>query len=556
MCRAYAAKHNWLMINNNRKWQIGFGYLFTLFFAFLLALFFSPNTDCLSLARPRPRPRKKGTLSPPYLTPSSPHQPHPQLFSTKEIKLFTLVKLGDYQINHIGLRKVLIILNLTPVSHAHAQIGILQGWPEDGAVGGGDVMMQTSAPAAAPVAAAAGAGAGYGGGGGGYGGGAAVARPSPAAGSYMPISQLNPYNNRWTIKVRVTSKGDIRKWNNERSSGQLFKLELLDEHGGEMSAAFFKEAVDKYYEQIHVGHVYLMSGGRVKLADKKFSAGREYEINFDEKASISQCDDDVRIKSVMYNIVSINDLTGLPEKSNVDVMGVIKSVNDVMEIQSKLTNKTLLKRDISMFDDSGMAVDCTLWGESARTFVGAPGNIVGLKNAQLSNWNGRSISTGNTTNIEIEPTHERADQLRSWYAANPGGATGTVSERGQGGGGGGAVSAETLAALTDIAKRKPISALTESNARDSGEEQCVVRSTVEIFRTDKPLWYPACKASRNDRQCQKKLTDNGGGAWICGECGHQDAPEYRYILPVRLYDTSSSTIATLFNAEVSMRERI
>lgn len=28
----------------------------------------------------------------------------------------------------------------------------------------------------------------------------------------VPISGLNPYLARWTIKARVTQKGDVRRW--------------------------------------------------------------------------------------------------------------------------------------------------------------------------------------------------------------------------------------------------------------------------------------------------------------------------------------------------------
>lgn len=40
---------------------------------------------------------------------------------------------------------------------------------------------------------------------------AAVAR-NEAPSHIMPINALNSYQNRWTIKARVTNKSDIRRW--------------------------------------------------------------------------------------------------------------------------------------------------------------------------------------------------------------------------------------------------------------------------------------------------------------------------------------------------------
>jgi replication factor A1 len=72
-----------------------------------------------------------------------------------------------------------------------------------------------------------------------------------------PISALNPYQNRWTIKARVTSRGDKRSWNNARGQGTLFSADLLDEHGGEIRCTFFKEACEKFYDMLEVS-----AGGR------------------------------------------------------------------------------------------------------------------------------------------------------------------------------------------------------------------------------------------------------------------------------------------------------
>ena len=63
----------------------------------------------------------------------------------------------------------------------------------------------------------------------------------------MPINSLNPYSsNKWTIKARVTSKGEVRNWTNARGAGKLFSVDLLDELGGEIRGTFFNQQVDKF----------------------------------------------------------------------------------------------------------------------------------------------------------------------------------------------------------------------------------------------------------------------------------------------------------------------
>ena len=37
--------------------------------------------------------------------------------------------------------------------------------------------------------------------------------------------------SRWTIKARVTSKSDIRKWSNAKGEGHLFSMDLMDSAG-------------------------------------------------------------------------------------------------------------------------------------------------------------------------------------------------------------------------------------------------------------------------------------------------------------------------------------
>jgi replication factor A1 len=102
-----------------------------------------------------------------------------------------------------------------------------------------------------------------------------------------PVQALNPFLQNWMIKVRVTNKSDIRHWSNAKGEGSLFSCDLLDEHGTEIRATFFKDAVDKFFDVIHEGKVYFMGGGRLKAANRRFtSIKNEYEITFDTRATI------------------------------------------------------------------------------------------------------------------------------------------------------------------------------------------------------------------------------------------------------------------------------
>lgn len=67
----------------------------------------------------------------------------------------------------------------------------------------------------------------------------------------LPISSLSPYQNKWVIKARVTSKSAIRTWANPKGEGKLFSMDLMDE-SGEIRATAFKAECDKFYEMIQV----------------------------------------------------------------------------------------------------------------------------------------------------------------------------------------------------------------------------------------------------------------------------------------------------------------
>ena len=187
-------------------------------------------------------------------------------------------------------------------------------------------------------------------------------------GNIVPISAINPYSSKWTLKARVTSKSEIRKWSNQKGDGHLFSIDLLDATGGEIRGTFFKEACDKWYGQISEQSVYTFSGGKLKVVtNKQFSSLKNnYELTFDTNSDIRPCADDEGIKSIQYNFVKIADLASIEANQMVDILGVIKDVGEVAEIVSqKMGGKVLRKRDLTIYDDSNSEIRLTLWNEKA-----------------------------------------------------------------------------------------------------------------------------------------------------------------------------------------------
>lgn len=62
------------------------------------------------------------------------------------------------------------------------------------------------------------------------------------------------YYPRWTLKARVTSKSEKKRWSNAKGEGQLFSVVLMDETG-EIKATAFNAAVDSLYDLLEEGRV-------------------------------------------------------------------------------------------------------------------------------------------------------------------------------------------------------------------------------------------------------------------------------------------------------------
>ncbi|KAF4377891.1 hypothetical protein F8388_018492 [Cannabis sativa] len=359
----------------------------------------------------------------------------------------------------------------------------------------------------------------------------------------IPISALNPYQGRWTIKARVTAKGELRHYNNARGDGKVFSFDLLDSEGGEIRATCFNAVADQFYNQIEVGRIYMISKGSLKPAQKNFNHLRnDQEIFLESTSTIQPCfEDDNKIPQQQFHFCSISDVEGMENNNIVDLIGVVSSISPATTLMRKNGTETQ-KRALHLKDMSGRSVELTLWGG----FCNAEGQrlqnmcdsgvfpVLAVKFGRISDFNGKVVGTISSSQLFIEPDFPEAHSLKEWFDKEGKNAPSVSISRDLVGSG-----------RTDV--RKTISQIKDEKLGTSEKPDWItVSATVSFIKVDN-FCYTACPLMIGDRQCNKKVTNNGDGKWRCERCDQCiEACDYRYILQLQIQDHTGLTWATAF----------
>ena len=351
----------------------------------------------------------------------------------------------------------------------------------------------------------------------------------------IPISALNPYTSRWTIKARITQKDDIKRWQNERGEGTLFKIHMMDKDENEIGGVFFKEACDKWYQVLELGKVYTFSGGKIKPGNPQYSVG-QFEITFDNNTQIIPVNESdasaSNIKSQTYKFVSIDSLPSVPENTTVDIIGYVKTAAEWNEITTK-AGKTLQKRELEVVDKSNCMVRVTLWGDRATSndynWEACP--IVAFKGCRVGSYGGRSLSASSV--IQINPDLPEGHDLNAWRIQNA--HLQPTSLTSSGGGGGNYI-------VDRLMKRRSIDDLKDGSRMSDAGIVGTVTAHVLYIPTERDPWYEACP------RCHKKMTTGPGSQYQCEKCGQNyDDCERRYVLSMQVGDGTGTQWMTLFN---------
>jgi len=373
---------------------------------------------------------------------------------------------------------------------------------------------------------------------------------TPGGPRITPILQLNMYQNRFTIKGRVTTKSEIKHWSNSKGEGYLASLEVLDASGTDIRITMFKEAVDKWHGYFEVGQVYTITGGRIKVANQKWNTCKSnYEMTIDVNTEIQKCEDSSDIQKQSFDFVKIGNLEQIEEGSYVDVIGIVREVGEVQSLTSKKTGQELKKSDITLIDDTGVQIRLTAWGNQAdeayakfRADVGVHKPVVAIRRARVSDYGGKSLSGGD---FFAEPDCPETEEVRTWWKSQGGRAAPIKSLSSSGGMGGRMDAFGDRKTIADIKGQQ----LGENS--DKGDFLCF-RAHFTFLKKDKEggAWYTACP--NKDEPCRNrcKINQTTDGSYHCDRCnGTYPNCNRKWIFSGTVGDATSNTWVSVFDEQ-------
>mmetsp|Transcript_39697 Transcript_39697/g.86448 ORF Transcript_39697/g.86448 Transcript_39697/m.86448 type:complete len:589 (-) Transcript_39697:400-2166(-) len=368
----------------------------------------------------------------------------------------------------------------------------------------------------------------------------------------QPIGALNPYANSWTIKARVTSKGEPRSFNSNGQQRNLLNIELIDEEGTEIRCTLWHESVEKYGADIQQGKAYYISKGRLKPANQKYSTlANAYELHFSADTTVEEVPEgEMAAVKVAYSFVGFENLGAqIGSRAPFDVVGVVQAAGELGTVKRKSDGGELFRRDLTLLDANSKTVTMTVWNKLATdetaelpSLVASGTTVVAIKGVRASDYNGVSLSTLGRTVVSINPKElPEAEALREWFEAGGKSAPTVAAGAGLASANKGSRSDTSLTCLKDLQPE-------ELAAASAPPEYFSSLATVVRFATQRAMWYTACP----EGGCNKKVTEEMG-SWYC-EAHQQSFPncKRRYIASMQVMDHSGTAWVNTFNEQAEL----
>jgi len=365
-----------------------------------------------------------------------------------------------------------------------------------------------------------------------------------AADSFLPICELSTYQRKWMIKARVTNKAPLREF--KSGQGKVFHVELLDAAGGEIRASFFNQAAEKFYNTLEKGKCFTFTRGNIRVANKQYNpTNHRYELSFDKDALVEAATDDSSIEEVKFSFVTLRALQARAVPCTADLCGIVTSFRPTMPLTSK-DGQELVKREITIADDTATSMTVTLWGDRAKqedkVFEGNP--VVTLKAVLVKEWNNsRSGSLLQGGLLAFNQSSAEAKRVQQWWSQ--GGSSQELVQLSQPGGGGGDAARGRNATVTTLAGLRLAS---ERVSAQPEHFSVVARLALVQLRKQgeaQPLHYMACQEPKegNGWPCNKRVDESG----FCASCNRAGKVAPRLNIRCRFVDFEDQAWLTSFH---------
>ncbi|KAL2929437.1 Replication protein A 70 kDa DNA-binding subunit B, partial [Bienertia sinuspersici] len=213
---------------------------------------------------------------------------------------------------------------------------------------------------------------------------------------YTPLATLNEKSKGYKVKVKV-----IQKAKPKQSPGKkrYQKLLLKDDEGTVMKGAIFHDDIESFDSALKRNGEYEISSASIQVIPQQFSSkAGELQMNFNDRVKIIPISQDNCSDEPQY--MRLFAIPVAEEKTDMllDILGVVLFVGETREFI--VGNDTQYVHDIYITDDR------------MRTARAQSSMVVGFVGVQPLTRKGLSLTTSMSTDFVIQPTGDRADELR------------------------------------------------------------------------------------------------------------------------------------------------
>ncbi|CAD7702509.1 unnamed protein product [Ostreobium quekettii] len=364
-----------------------------------------------------------------------------------------------------------------------------------------------------------------------------------------PIQALNPYSTQWSIRAKVQHKWPKNSFvpRGQSSPVSVFNVELIDDQGTQVEGSFWREMADKYYDNLEEGKVYYFSKFTVKPANKNYATvNNDYSLNFGPRSEVVLCEDqDTTNMKEQLQATRISELPKyLNRKVPVTVMGVVTSVGAIGTVKRKADSSEVVRRDITIVDQSLRSVDVTCWGKLADDNVRAIEALMGqapvavVSSCRVTTFSGLALTTLSRSSVSINPDSKEARELKDWYQREGSGQPVVPIGEGlegvkAGAGSGGSSERRLLRDFHPSSDNLP--------SPDAKPEYCTTSATVVHINPDQNLYYLA------NPENNRKVVEQGGRYYCEFDQKYCDRAVQRYVMLMKVSDQSGECFLNAFN---------